>query len=140
MKTKVFSLTSALVLLLLLGCSESNDVSYSQEFEIQVNHSLEAADNSRYVINFDSVFMDSRCPMEADCFWSGVAGVRFTISKKNSSSRTVEIYTKSNQSYPDSFVFDKLKIKLLGLSPYPSFINKINYSEYVAKIQLSIIH
>jgi len=139
MNTKVFSLTSVFVLLLLLGCSESNDVSYSQEFEIQVNHSLKTVDK-KYVINFDSVFMDSRCPMEADCVWSGVAGVRFTISKKNSSFRTVEVYTLNNQSYSDSVVFDELKIKLLGLSPYPSISHKINYSEYVAKIQLSKIH
>lgn len=139
MNTKVFSLTSVFVLLLLLGCSESNDVSYNQEFEIQVNHSLKTVDK-KYVINFDSVFMDSRCPMEADCVWSGVAGVRFTISKMNSSFRTVEVYTLNNQSYSDSVVFDELKIKLLGLSPYPSIFNKIKYSEYVAKIKLSIIH
>ena len=139
MNKMIFSITSILILLLLIGCSESNDVLYSQEFEIQVNHSLKAVDN-KYVIRFDSVFMDSRCPMEANCVWSGVAGVRFTISKNYSTFRTVEIYTINNQAYSDSVVFDKLKIKLLGLSPYPSIVNKINYSDYTAKIQLSKIH
>jgi len=107
---------------------------YNEEVEIPVTCSVISRDK-KYVIRFDSVLTDSRCPEGVECFWAGVAGVRLTVSDK-ASSQTFDLYTINNNLWSDSAAYKDMKIKLLGLIPYPSAYAKYSYKSYRATIKL----
>lgn len=111
---------------------------YNDTVQLNVNNLIQSYDN-RYAIRFDSVFTDSRCPEGAQCIWSGVAGVRFTLSGENAEKKVVQLYTANNIEWSDSVVYNNLKIKLLEVTPYPSLTSKFDYSAYIAKIKISKI-
>lgn len=124
---------------LFFGCDEyQNDVRYNEEYVLPITKSVKTSD-SWYFIRFDSVFTDSRCPLNATCVWEGVAGLRFTVSDIFQSSDTFEIYTLNNPNLQmsDSIEFRNLKIKLLELNPYPLSEKKPNYADYKAKFKIT---
>lgn len=130
----------SIILLILAACEGLSDINYDEEYMIPVAKTVKTVDNT-YIIHFDSVLTDSRCPQGAECFWEGIAGVRFTISDKGLSSNIVKLYTISSinkqMEWSDSVVSKNLKIKLIDLTPYPSLNLKFNYSDYRAKIKIS---
>ena len=118
--------------------NQSSPFTYSDTIQLPVNNFIQSYDY-KYTIHFDSVFTDSRCPMEANCVWAGVAGVRFTLSEKNMKKIIVQLYTTNNDQWSDSVIYNNLKIKLLRVTPYPSLSETIVYSDYKAILKISSI-
>ena len=113
--------------------------SYNREFEIPVKGSVLNKDE-KYLLRFDSVLTDSRCPEGVNCFWQGIAGVRFTITEKNSTPEKIDLYTWNNpgMNWCDSVTYKHLNIRLLELNPYPSTNVRYGYDSYKAKIIITL--
>ena len=113
--------------------------SYNREFEIPVKGSVLSKDE-KYLLRFDSVLTDSRCPEGVNCFWQGIAGVRFTITEKNSTPEKIDLYTWNNPGMNrcDSVTYKDLNIRLLELNPYPSTNVRYGYDSYKAKIIITL--
>lgn len=121
----IFSLTSCQ--------NEIESFDYNQEFWINVNHTA-LINNGEYTINFDSVFTDSRFPEGTECFWSGVAGARFTLNNSRTiNNEIIELYTLNNSEWCDSTETNNLVIRLLALTK-PSINDNLVYKNYQAKI------
>lgn len=112
---------------------------YNREFEIPVKGSVLSKDE-KYLLRFDSVLTDSRCPEGMYCFWQGIAGVRFSITEKNSTPEKIDLYTWNNpgMNWCDSVTYKDLKIRLLELNPYPSTNVRYGYDSYKAKIIITL--
>lgn len=67
-----------------------------------------------YILRFDRVVSDSRCPGDAVCIQAGDAVVRATWLSA-ASAQTFELHT----ARPDPFVRDGLTVTLERLDPYP---------------------
>lgn len=108
---------------------------YNRAFDIPEKFGMQSRDG-QYLLRFDSVLTDSRCPEGLYCFWQGIAGVRFTITEKNTASVSFDLYTWNNpgMNWSDSTMYNNLKIRLLGLTPYPSANVRNNYNNYKARI------
>ncbi len=127
-------------LIVIVSCDNLSDINYNQEYVIPVTKTVKTSDK-KYVIRFDSVFTDSRCPSDVVCVWAGIGGAKFTILDKDSSSQTFKLYTDTNSElkWSDSAMYKDIKIKLLKLTPYPSTANPIKYEDYKAKIIITKI-
>lgn len=129
------------LVLLLGGCDAGSDLNnssfdYAVPTEISVKNSATSIERD-YIIRFDSVLSDSRCPKGAECFWVGVAGIRLTVWNRTALPKTVDLYTFNNREWADSAVYKNIKIKLLALNPYPSVNAKFAYSAYKAKLKVT---
>ncbi len=113
--------------------------SYDQEFEIPVKGSVLSKDE-KYLLRFDSVLTDSRCPEGVYCFWQGMAGVRLTITQNHFAPETLDLYTWNSErmNYCDSAGYKNLIIRLLELNPYPSTKVRYGYDSYKAKILITL--
>ena len=113
--------------------------SYEQEFEIPVKGSVLSKDE-KYLLRFDSVLTDSRCPEGVYCFWQGMAGVRLTITQNHFAPETLDLYTWNSErmNYCDSAEYKNLIIRLLELNPYPSTKVRYGYDSYKAKILITL--
>ena len=113
--------------------------SYDQEFEIPVKGSVLSKDE-KYLLRFDSVLTDSRCPEGVYCFWQGMAGVRLTITQNHFAPETLDLYTWNSErmNYCDSAEYKNLIIRLLELNPYPSTKVRYGYDSYKAKILITL--
>jgi len=113
--------------------------SYEQEFEIPVKGSVLSKDE-KYILRFDSVLTDSRCPEGVYCFWQGMAGVRLTITQNHFAPETLDLYTWNSErmNYCDSAEYKNLIIRLLELNPYPSTKVRYGYDSYKAKILITL--
>ena len=138
MKTIYLALTAVFFTTSCSHLAHLNSIAYDEPYEISVNTTSKTIDN-RYVIKFDSVLNESRCPKGVECVWQGYAKVRFilTDSTRPKQSRSVELYTLKRGDMNDEAIFNHLKIKLLLLSPYPSVKSEIQHSKYRAKIIIS---
>lgn len=127
-----------LVMILLSACSTQSDVGYNTDFTIQVSHSAKTLDG-RYIITFDSVFYESRCPDGAQCIWAGSAGARFTILENGEVPATIELYVIEypNMGWYRTFVYKDFKVEILELNPYPSLNKTYRYNDYKAKLKLT---
>lgn len=144
MKKAIFFLSISLALI--TGCSNLNDlnlksIAYDEAYELSVNTISKTADN-RYLIKFDSVMFDSRCPKDVVCVWEGVAGVRFNItdSSLGNQLQTVELHTLNSGTWSSHATVNGLKISLLELNPYPLTSSSTNYKKYKATILLTKIN
>ena len=144
-KMKQVVLSGIIVLCILIyGCSNMNDVDWSEmrmveydrEIVIPLNRSVRTIDK-KFIVKFDSVLTDSRCPDGLMCFWSGVAGIRLIISEDSGMNKSVELYTLNNINWSDSVVYQDLKIKLKALNPYPSIYKQFDNKSYKATLILS---
>jgi len=108
---------------------------YNQAFEISERSAMQSADG-QYLLRFDSVFTDSRCPQGMYCVWQGIAGARFTLSWDNSEPESFDLYTWNNPgaNWCDSASCKNLKISLLSLTPYPSVDIRNSYNNYKVRI------
>ena len=133
-----------LLCFMVYGCSNRNDfdfdeivtVKYGQEIAIPLNRSIRTIDK-KFVVKFESVITDSRCPDGAMCFWQGVAGIRMLISDSTAIRKPIELYTLNFNNWSDSAFYKDINIKLLELTPSPYMTREINQDSYKAKIIIS---
>ena len=91
-------------------------------------------------IRFTDVFSDSRCPMDARCFWPGQAEIELVLEKMGSMEEPVILMLQPGRNpLGDSEMFEcacGYRIYFLALEPYPSVGKTIPEESYIAQIIL----
>ena len=118
------------------SCSPTNELSEVWSAEDTMTIAIKQKYvNTKYHFTIipDSVLYDSRCPDGAQCFWAGDALAAFTL---NSQQKAHNIYLHTTLSPKDTTV-NKLKIKLIDLSPHPTLSEYISNKNYTVTIVAS---
>ena len=133
------------VCLSFIHCSEKSiepakTVDLNQLVMLKVGQSVFVTSES-LKIGFSEVSGDSRCPMNAYCFWPGIGEVNLWLLKPAMDTVFVTvgiIGTTSALDERDHVPADTLgyRIALMGLSPYPQSFDPIDQSEYLATIRI----
>ena len=84
-------------------------------------------------ICFNELLEDSRCPINADCVWQGVARAGFTFKAKGQEASFDLATLNMNPIYRQDTVLFGFKIHLVDLLPYSGSPN----SNPVAKLQIT---
>ncbi len=83
---------------------------------------------------FVEVLEDSRCPEGVDCFWAGNARIRIEVNRYHKTILCFELDTNG----PTPFVnFDRFRITLKALDPYPKADKPADRSAYNATLVIS---
>jgi len=105
---------------------KGNKVKIGEEFSLKINESAEIKDEALR-ITFKDVLVDSRCPVNVRCFWSGIAKIT-VIAKKGDKTSELEL-TLYHENERD---FDDYKIKFVELKPERVAGKEIGKEEYEA--------
>lgn len=115
--------------LFLYTCGSSGETKQTT-FNLKINDCTPVLVD-HFSICLDSVYNDSRCPEGLECVWEGDAIARFHL-KKNSKTIPFELHV--NHKFIHDTLIDGVRVKLLGLSPYPIADQPIDARDYVAEI------
>jgi hypothetical protein len=119
-----------LLLLLLAACSgptAPDRVPKGEPFTLRIGESALTTDDLR--IKFDTVRLDSRCPMDALCVRAGEAIIALTVSRRGEIPVGRELDTTPAKS---TTTFLNFTITLTSLQPYPRSDRRIQPGDYVA--------
>jgi hypothetical protein len=72
-------------------------------------------DDGRFVLGFEAVDADSRCPADAICVWQGDAEARFRLTADGRRAGT----TLHTSGEPKSIEYAGYRIHLVNVEPYP---------------------
>jgi hypothetical protein len=87
-----------------------------------------------FIICFDSLITDSRCPSEVVCVWGGVAAGKFSF-KQNGNVVNFNLATANILNFHTDTVINQVKISLQNILPYPkSMLPSITPVEALLKI------
>ncbi len=126
-------------MLLLCGCLAVLTVSCAKDkpeepipakiIELQYNGTV-AEEGT--VIHFSSVSSDSRCPTGTQCTWEGNAEIVLELTGDGNQVATLNTNPQFQQTYP----YNKHKITLKELKPYPEVGQTIDTDSYVAVLSI----
>ena len=85
-----------------------------------------------FSIAFDSVLHDSRCPVDANCFWAGNAQGRFNIIAEGRFHH--QIILNTTLPMQQDTTLHGINFKLMTLSPEPNSKAPIDYKKYKTKL------
>jgi len=90
-------------------------VPVGESFTLGVGESVEVG-GAGLVVGFTSILADSRCPMDAYCFWAGdaEAGLWASLPIEN-----VDHFGLHTTVEPHAYTYEFYQIKLLWVAPYP---------------------
>jgi hypothetical protein len=88
--------------------------------------------DNKFYICLDSIVNESRCPIGLECFWAGMATVKFKFQSYHSAPEYFNLSTLMDTE--NKTILPGYSIKLVGLEPYPSEDYKIKQDEYKAKL------
>jgi hypothetical protein len=89
---------------------------------------------TEYVITFETVAEDSRCPKGARCVWEGDAAVRIRIDAPRARASTYTLHT--SERFGRTIEHDQVRVELTDLTPYPSTRRKTPPEDYRLRLQL----
>ncbi|MBI2473435.1 hypothetical protein HYV70_02695 [Candidatus Uhrbacteria bacterium] len=103
-------------------------------FTLAPSQSIEVntPENSELTMTFASVENDSRCPIGAQCVWTGEATVQLTISSAAMTEQSISLKT-NNQPVE----FNGYLITLIDLSPVPIMDAETDPNDYRATLSVS---
>lgn len=82
-------------------------------------------------VTFDRVVSDSRCPIDAECIWAGLAEVQITFTQSGlSQTDTLISGDFTNTNHTDTGHFGHFTVKLLQLQPAPLAGQPIPQEDY----------
>lgn len=114
---KVF-VTIALVGTLLVACQKQTETVETQTRTVELNNCGTDGGNSNAEICFTEL-NDSRCPINANCVWQGVAVAKFTL-RFDSTQHQVVLASAKFPGYPSTdTTIGGYKVKLVNVTPYP---------------------
>jgi hypothetical protein len=87
-----------------------------------------------YVITFETVAEDSRCPTGAQCVWEGDAAVRIRIDAPRARASTYTLHT--SERFGRRIEHDQVRVELTDLTPYPSTARKTRPQDYRLTLQV----
>lgn len=128
MKTTFF--LSALALLLSAASCDESQVQ-TDPFELDIPFLLAPGEQYNCLdcdvsVSFTKVVSDSRCPLDVDCVWAGMAEVELSVEIEGAS-RVILLATVGENS---SAEFGGYRLSLGEVSPYPTLQNPIPQSDY----------
>ena len=88
-----------------------------------------------FSIDLDSVLHDSRCPVDANCFWAGNAQGRFNIIAEGRFHH--QIILNTTLPMQQDTTLHGINYKLMSLSPAPNSKVPIDYTKYKAKLLIT---
>jgi hypothetical protein len=105
--------------LIFIGCtSRVVESELGETTEIKYGNSVYIAEEG-LSIEFSGDVFDSRCPLNAYCFWEGQAVVQFKIQKMDSIAVVTDAILGSSEEVSKPAYYNGYKISILSLSPYP---------------------
>lgn len=104
-----------------------------QDFSLKVGETARTADGA-WVIGFDGVAADSRCPKGEQCFWAGDATVRVWTQQPGGPKQMRELHTAPNALRAATTSGGALR--LVRLDPTPISGKAIAPRDYVATLAL----
>jgi hypothetical protein len=108
-----------------------------QEFKIKVGRRV-TFERDSLRIKFVAVLNDSRCPKDVTCVWAGNAEVLLEVSTGvGRGKRSLKLNTNGNGQNSQEGKYQRFRVKLLELSPYPQSGRKIEAGEYTATLSVS---
>jgi hypothetical protein len=115
------------VALLLTGCevvsgtavADDSEFAFGEAFVLPGGHEARNAETG-LALEFSDVLEDSRCPTRVNCFWTGQARIRLTVTRPGHDPTTVEFNTNPAPGLTvESVRVDDVTIDLRSLDPYP---------------------
>ena len=85
-------------------------------------------------VRFWLVAEDSRCPLRAQCVWTGDGAVVFEVARRGGHSVEHTLHTNEG---PKAVVLDSYELTLLKLNPHPEVTGVIAPEDYRATLVLS---
>ncbi|MEO5941951.1 MAG: hypothetical protein ABIP30_03235 [Ferruginibacter sp.] len=71
-------------------------------------------------ICFDSLIIDSRCPIDAECFWQGTAQIKVSFHERRNTHRFImSLQNYPAMGYPNDTTINGYRVQFVGLSSYP---------------------
>jgi hypothetical protein len=132
---KSMAISFIFTMMLITSCSdEPGSVRLGDIEQVKIHQSIKYSD--AYIrVKLDSVLNDSRCPVDAECFWEGNAAVRFEITTGNVVRKVILNTTLS----PKSAQINDYNIELISLMPFSKSGSILKQSDYYAEIKLQKI-
>lgn len=140
-RTKLILSSIALILTVLVfvqACKKGNAVDLSGTYTISAGENLHIPENRNTATISASNFADSRCPINADCVWAGVAIGNFTF-KDNANEQTIELclgacdVVKKNKTQDISLNGINYTLELTEVTPYPGTTKENSKATIVLK-------
>lgn len=131
-------LFAALLVFIQIACTDLsnnyNSRELNKEFLINAGEIVVIQDVG-LVIKFDSVGEDSRCPIDAICFWEGNAQINLELKNTKGENLAAQLNTSLQ---PKLVTFSNFTIHLSGLSPFPKSGETIDPNLYIAKLIVTV--
>jgi hypothetical protein len=123
-----------LLVAILASCAQdpiiSRKVLLNEQFIVKAGQQV-VIKGEKLSVQFSSVQNESRCPTGVQCVWEGNAAISIQVSKKRK--KPVQAILNTNTAIqPNELAYNKYRIKLLGLNPYPRIDEKIEAKDYEA--------
>lgn len=130
----IFNFFKLLLLALLLIACRKTTSSDQQLIKVGVKKCVQKTfGNERITICFDSVIQDSRCPINANCIWQGVAQAKFSAFIQNQK----HVFTLSTNNVLPGTITDttisNYTISFANLHPYPGQAGGEIYAEILVR-------
>lgn len=106
-----------------------NNLVLNDTLTLAYHNCLVDSDNKFYLC-LDSVVNESRCPIGLECFWAGMATVKFKFQFYQGTPEFFYLNTYSE----NKTIFQGYTFKLVDLKPYPIKDHKIRQADYIAKL------
>jgi hypothetical protein len=101
--------------------------------DIRFHDCLYNPENESYIC-FDSVLSDSRCPLNATCFWAGMAEVKFRFVKLPGITQYFVLNT--NNAFRNDTIIGGYKYTLVNLKPAPEIDQRTRQESYTAGLKI----
>lgn len=107
--------------------------STDQPVRLAVGESVTLSD-SPWVLGFEGVESDSRCPRDVQCVWQGDAVVKLWLQEGSGERQDFELHTTQE---PKEIQHGDLRVRLEQLEPYPESTSTIAADAYLATVRVS---
>lgn len=128
-------------LLLLGSCANEQFNADTKSLELKQKVSLkvgECSSNNTLSLCVDSVYNDSRCPMDVICIWQGNAAVAVSFSI-NGNVHHLTLNTANTNTLSADTLIENYRISLDELAPYPISSSTIDQNDYQAKLMVEAL-
>lgn len=87
-----------------------------------------------YIVTFEKVTEDSRCPIGLKCFWAGDGAAKLKIEDRGGAVSNDTLHTTLD---PHSVQFQQLSIRLKSLEPYPVHNEPLDPLKYLVTLEIA---
>ena len=114
------TLLTIILLVILFSCKKETTTTTTSDITATLgNCKTQSCENKNYEICFDSLLEDSRCPINANCIWQGVARAKFRF-KTGSQEHIIRLSTLTMAPhYAMDTTVAGFHLKLVNILPYP---------------------